>query len=125
VPTGFLLQILAIAVGGGMVQLIIFLLRRRGELHALDRTSSKPLLEEQGAFIDRLATAETKALARVAMLETRVESMTMDFAEKLQVSNRERQRIVAELASVRSELDICRAQVEVLRRKIAKGDDIL
>lgn len=115
---GFLLQILALVMGGSLVQLVIFLLRRRSELHALDRTSSKPLLEEQGAFIDRLAAAETKALARVALLEQKIDAMTLDFAERMQMANTERNRLVAQMASLQSELDMARTQVETLRAAV-------
>jgi hypothetical protein len=118
--TGVLLQILAIVVGSGMVQLLIFLLKRRGELSALDRTSSKPLLEGQGAFIDRLAAAEIKALARVSVLEARIEAMTLDFAEKMQISNAERHRMAVQLAELRSDLDVARAQIEGLRAELRR-----
>lgn len=113
--SGFALQILALVTGGSIVQLIIFLIRRRSELGALDRTSSKPLLEEQGAFIDRLAAAETKALARVSTLENRIELMTLDFAEKMNISSIERQRLSSNLAAVRSDLDTALAQIDNLR----------
>lgn len=117
---GFLLQILALVMGGSVVQLVIFLIRRRSELSALDRTSSKPLLEEQGAFIDRLTAAEAKERSRVTVLEARIEAMTIDFAERMRISNNERQRMIGEIASLRSDLDIARAQIESLQTELRR-----
>ena len=116
--SGFALQVAALLVGGGTIQLVIALIRRKGELKALDRTSAAPLLDSAGALVDRLAAQEVKALGRVTELEERISKMTLDFAEKTNQSIVERRRLGAELAAVRSDLDIAKAQIEGLRNEL-------
>jgi hypothetical protein len=120
-PTQFFLQVAALVTGGGLVQLLIFLLRRRSDLSALDRTSSKPLLEEQGAFVDRLVASETKAQTRIDALEAQRDADSKDFAERVRLVTRENKRLSAEVARVRVDLDIALGQVEELRRQLRLG----
>lgn len=51
---GFALQVLAVALGGGTVQGLIFLFRRRAEIKELDAKADAIGLEAANNFITRL-----------------------------------------------------------------------
>lgn len=119
-PSQFALQVVALITGGGIIQLIVYLLKRRSEITALDRTSAEPLLTKQDAFIDRLQLSEVKAQGLVAQLEERIANERRDFTSSLAVAHRENDRISAEVARIRTDLDIAARQVEELRRRLAE-----
>jgi hypothetical protein len=102
----------------GLSNLVIFLFRRKGELVALDRTSSSPLLESQGAFIDRLARAETVALERVRSLEGEMVSRDHEFAQQLQRCNALTARLTATVTGLRVELDLVTLELNELRHRL-------
>jgi chromosome segregation ATPase len=135
VPEGFaqmLLGIITVATGGSLVQLVIFLIKRRATLSALDTEATAPLLEQQGALVDRLAAAELKALKRVESLEEQQRARDQEFTATMEISNRERARLNSEVASLRTEVDIARRQIADLtdqlrsmsRPRRGVGDDI-
>jgi hypothetical protein len=103
--------VITVATGGSIVQLIIFLFKRRAELQALDRTSAAPLFEAQNALVDRLAAAEVKALGRVTALEEQLRVRDLEYTATLETGNRERARLTSELATLRTEVDISRRQI--------------
>lgn len=109
----------------GVVQLVIFLIKRKSELSALDRTSSKPLLEEQGAFIDRVVAAETKASLRVAELEIELKRRSDEFIINLERVTEQNRRLVHEVSSLRTDVDVARLQLDSLRRRLNLAPDAM
>jgi hypothetical protein len=129
VSAGFILQIAAIAIGGGSVQLVIFLLRRRSELHKLDAESDATLLDSANVYIATLQTGE-KALReenaalkegwaneRAAMRKEWDSERTANI-DALESSNREVSRFRLELARVQADLLSAQAQIDELRGRL-------
>lgn len=113
-----ILGVLTVAVGGGSVQLLIFLLKRRGELKALDRTSQATEREGQGAFIDRVFVSEERASKRADQLEEQIRQAQVDFADQMKLQRRENARLSAKVASLSTDLGIAQRQVGELTRQL-------
>jgi hypothetical protein len=112
--TTFALQVVALITGGGIVQLIVFLLRRRSEITALDKTASAPLLTSANELIVRLEASEARAGLRVDELTSRLASEQRSSIELLRVANDENLRLGSEIAKLRVDLGISQRQIKEL-----------
>lgn len=112
------LGVLTVAVGGSAVQLVIFLLRRRSELNALDRTAAATEREGQGAFIDRVFVSEERANKRADQLEEQMRLHQTEFADQMKLQRRENARLSAKVASLSTDLGIAQRQVGELTRQL-------
>jgi predicted nucleic acid-binding Zn-ribbon protein len=127
----FVFQILAVAVGGGTVQLTIFLLKRRAELRSLDATTGSTALVSANAYIvtlqkgEEIVRGEVKAL-KDEMAKIRRECDEERFANTLalETANRKIERFVSELARVKTDLAVATAEISNLRSRLsAQGLD--
>lgn len=127
----FLLQVAALVTGGGIVQLTIFLLRRRSELQKMDRESAAPLLKESTGMlaehrawakeqIDRLQEAEQRGTARIKALQEQLEHERKGFQDQLDRAHEENKRLSRELARLRTDQDIALRQIEELRLQLGR-----
>lgn len=114
----FVLSAIAIMVGGGSVQLFIFLLKRRGELKALDRTSEATERGGQADFIDRVFVSEEKANKRADRLEEQMKQYQVEFADQTKLQRRENARLSSKVASLSTDLSIAQRQVVELQRQL-------
>lgn len=126
---GFLLQILAIAVGGGTVQLIIFLLRRRSELKSLDRNSEASLLTGASDFMASMQAARAEDLKRIKELEdsskrdraafnaaftqlkTEKQHERTSLISQLSRANDENARLQSVVSQLQTDLNIAKGQI--------------
>lgn len=118
----FVLQVLAVMLGGGTVQLGIFLLRRRAELRQLDTASDVAVntvtdslinrLQEDGAiYRERVKSLES----RIQLLESRSDAQQKDFAEQLRIAHEENIRLTTRVAQLQTDLDISQRQIRELQ----------
>lgn len=132
----FALQIAAIFLGGGAVQLIIALLRRRGEVRGLDATADATLLGSANTIIDQLQEQLAAGALRAAAVEAELRaelaavkaefsafrvrhSADRDRAEEAMATERANlARMATELSRVRSDLVVAHAQIDELGRRI-------
>jgi chromosome segregation ATPase len=114
----FILQVVAIFLGGGSVQLGIFLLKRRSELHSLDTASDATALNSANAYVITLQAGE-KALrdevevlkAEVRRIQASLNSERTMSTDALDNASREVQRAHAELARTKADLSVAQAQI--------------
>jgi len=136
VNSAFILQIAAIAIGGGSVQFLIFLLRRRSELHKLDAESDATLLDSATDYIGTLQTGEKALRIEIADLKAELRTLKQAWAderaairgewdaeraantEALESSNRDVSRFRLQLAQVRAELSVSQSEIEELKRRV-------
>lgn len=116
--SALVLQVVAIFVGGGVLQLFMFLLRRRSEITALDKSSTAPLLASANELIVRLESSEAKLYARVETLEKRLITEQAASTDVLAISHGENRRLVREVAELRVDLDVCEARIHRLRQML-------
>jgi hypothetical protein len=114
----FILQIFALIVGGGTVQLLVFLLKRRSELRSLDTASDATALNSANAYVVTLQAGEQKLREHLAVLEVRIGNMqrTWDIerrahTEALNNAHRELSRVTAEAARMKTDLAVAQAQI--------------
>lgn len=123
IPGGvnLLLSILTVFLGGSAVQLIVFLLRRRGELKKLDTESSvltATAKNTQADATDKLIIrlqqdGETyRVIARE--LQAEMERLRRDTAEQLRIAHEEHERLTGRIATLQTDLDIARRQIRDL-----------
>ena len=131
-----MLQIAAIAIGGGSVQFVIFLLRRRAELRKLDAESDSTLLDSANVYIGTLQTGERALRDEITALKAEIRTLKLAWAdereairrewdgerlantEAMEASNREVSRFRLQLAQVRSDLSTAQAEIEELKHRI-------
>jgi chromosome segregation ATPase len=117
----FVLQVVAIALGGGSVQMGIFLLKRRSELRSLDATSGSTALTSANEYIATLqggekATREQldKVQVRTRALEKAWDSERAELTEALENETRQVARLSAYLARCKADLAVAESQIEQL-----------
>jgi hypothetical protein len=136
VTPAFLLQVAAIAVGGGSVQLAIFLLKRRAELRSLDAASDATLLNSANAYIVTLQAGDKILRAEVESLKKEILVLKQAWADERQVmreewdgerisnteamesANRMVTRCRLDLAAVRADLLVAQAQIAELAARL-------
>jgi hypothetical protein len=113
-----LLRSLPILIGGGLVQLIIFLLKRRVELRAIDATAVRTEAEANSVVV--LSAAQSLVLSdQVRDDAVRRAKDAVERAEALQTELTSQieqlQLCTRRLAAVAQELSVLRAQVAAMR----------
>lgn len=115
------LQVFGVVVGGGLLQLVIFLIKRKAEVRSLDVASDVGLLAGAQAQITGLAASEVNLRtviadkeARIATLERRLADEQADHTRTLTTCEDNADRLAADLARARSDLSTCRYELERL-----------
>lgn len=121
-----LTRAIPIMVGGGMVQAIIFLLRRRGEMRKLDADAKKVDVEADAVVVASAASSvalanslRDAAFARVGVVEVELKQLqeqVIHLAAEVTAANNK-------LTSSRARESILEAELSVIRRKLATVDD--
>lgn len=121
----FLLQVIAIASGGGTVQLLIFLLKRKPWKRSVDRESESKLLDSATDYVESLQSEIARLEAKIEKLETKVvhiqdqlDTERLEAAEKLKESYKQNRRLTTRLSQARTDLDIAMSQIEQLTREL-------
>jgi hypothetical protein len=116
-----LVRSIPILIGGGTVQLVIFIIKRRSEMRAMDAASAKNEAES-GSFVITSAArslelsdqVRDRAVARAERLETEVQRLTerLHTVEGLLSGVEELRAQVSKLSEdnvkLRAEVEICR-----------------
>lgn len=113
-----ILQIGGVLIGGGLLQLIIFLLKRRAELRTLDTASDATQLTSANEFIAilqadiKVLRAEIETLKKeVDALRKQIDNMRDDAVRSSTSSQDIIERLTLELARARSDVAVLRAQL--------------
>jgi septal ring factor EnvC (AmiA/AmiB activator) len=117
----FILQVAAIATGGGFIQLLIFVFKRRSELRSLDATSGSTALASANSYITTLQGGEKvvreeldKTRSRLQTLQERWDVERDTLTDSLNNQRREVARLAADLARCRADLAVADARVAEL-----------
>ncbi len=120
-----LLGVIQVAVGGTLVQLIIFLLRRRSEIKKLDAeakatgaTGSALLVDSATAYAVRLTERDVELTSRVDKLETKLVAEVDKALAAANVAHEEISRLTQIVSQLRVDLDIANGQVDRLRSEL-------
>lgn len=134
----FILQIAAIAIGGGSVQFAIFLIRRRAELRSLDAASDATLLNSANAYILTLQAGDKALREEVESLKTEIIVLKSAWVEEraamrrewdleraasvdaMEAANRQISRCRLDLATVKADLAVAQAQIVQLGERFAR-----
>lgn len=127
----FILQVAAIFCGGGSVQLIVMLVRRRAEIRQLNTSSdvnvstaglrqaevSEKLISQLQAdgSVHREQVADLQQ--KVIRLEDRYTQAQRGFTEDLRIAHAENARLATRVAQLQTDLDIATRQLAELRRR--------
>ena len=120
-----ILQILSIFLGGGAVQLIVAIFRRRSELREIDARASNLEDDISGKLTKRLAEELERQAGREVAMEDRIDELrnATDASRTALVTLQiEKDRLDREVAQLKQELVICRREVGDLQARI---DDTL
>jgi HAMP domain-containing protein len=117
----FILQVVAITLGGGTVQLAIFLLRRRGELRSLSVNTDATALGSANEYVKTLQDADRTLRREITDLKTEIRRMQTEWnaervvaTDALTSATRELERALTELARTKADLVVARAQITEL-----------
>lgn len=117
----FVLQVAAIALGGGSVQMAIFLLKRRSELRSLDAVSGSAALTSANQYIATLQGGEkavrdelVKVQDRFEVLQRQWDIERADLTEALANEHRQVVRLSGYLARCKSDLAVAESQIQQL-----------
>jgi hypothetical protein len=117
----FVLQVVAIALGGGSVQMAIFLLKRRSELRSLDATAGSTALTSANEYIATLQGGEKamreeldKVQARIQAMQREWDNERADLTVALENESRQVARLSGYLARCKADLSVAESQLEEL-----------
>ncbi|HEX8761684.1 MAG TPA: hypothetical protein VF734_17315 [Pseudonocardiaceae bacterium] len=117
----FILQVAAIATGGGFVQLLIFILKRRSELRNLDATSDSTALPSANSYSATLPGGEKAVREELDKKHAHLESLQKQWdieqaklTDALNNQRREVERLAADLARCRADLAVADARIAEL-----------
>jgi chromosome segregation ATPase len=117
----FVLQVVAIALGGGSVQMAIFLLKRRSELRSLDATAGSTALTSANEYIATLQGGEKamreeldKVQARIQAMQREWDNERADLTVALENESRQVARLSGYLARGKADLSVAESQLEEL-----------
>jgi hypothetical protein len=117
----FVLQVVAIALGGGSVQMGIFLLKRRSELRSLDATAGSTALTSANEYIATLQGGEKAMREELDKVQARIQSMQRewdneraDLTVALENESRQVARLSGYLARCKADLSVAESQLEEL-----------
>lgn len=113
------------ATSVAIVQLVMFLVKRRAELKQMDtsnlateRTSAEPLLKGWEAIAGELKESAKEAVSRADKVEKRMDEERAEFRASLERAHAENGRLRQEVAQLRTDNDILTRQVGELRRQL-------
>ncbi|MGH3752414.1 MAG: hypothetical protein ACRDRP_06910 [Pseudonocardiaceae bacterium] len=112
----FVLQVVAIALGGGSVQMVIFLIKRRSELRSLDATSGSAALTSANEYIATLQNGEQAMRARSEAMQKQWDTERALLTDALDNERRQVARLSADVARFRADLAVAESQIEQLTR---------
>ncbi|MGH3796035.1 MAG: hypothetical protein ACRDS0_37595 [Pseudonocardiaceae bacterium] len=115
---GLILQIAGAGGLAGLVQLIIFVIRRRPELRNLDATSGSTALTSANKYIATLQTGMDKMQSRIDSMQAGWDSERATATATLEHSRGELDRLAADLARVRADLAVAQIQIQDLVHKL-------
>ncbi|MGH3814035.1 MAG: hypothetical protein ACRDUV_16550 [Pseudonocardiaceae bacterium] len=117
----FVLQVTAIALGGGSVQMAIFLLKRRSELRSLDAASGSAALTSANEYIATLQSGEKATRSELVKMQGRSDAMQkqwdierVDLIAALENEHRQVARLSGYLARCKADLAVAQSQIEQL-----------
>jgi septal ring factor EnvC (AmiA/AmiB activator) len=116
-----ILGVLTVFLGGGMVQFMLHMSRRRNEFRTADRTSGAELLTAATADAEQLRQWIANREIRISTLETRLEEDRTQARAELERAHRENERLSQQVAQLETDLDISRGQIAQLRRQLPDG----
>lgn len=123
----FILQVAAIATGGGFIQLLIFVLKRRSELRNLDATSGSAALASANSYIATLQTGENTVRSQLDKMHTDIRAMQKQWdgeraalTDALDNERRQVARLAADLARYRADLAVADARIAELTNSPAR-----
>lgn len=111
---GFILQVAAVFLGGGSVQLTIALLKRRSEIKELDAKADAVGLEAANNFITRLQLDAEQLRQQIVNLRADQVRDIEEMTRRLTASQEREVRLQREVAMLRTDLEIARRQIEQL-----------
>ncbi|MGH3882104.1 MAG: hypothetical protein ACRDRC_01710 [Pseudonocardiaceae bacterium] len=114
-----------VLVGGGGLQLIQFLIRRKPERRKLEASASvdestasstliQRLQEDGGIYREQVKRLEEK----LTRLEDRAIQAQREFASELRTAHAENTRLTTRVAQLQTDNDILQRQIDELRRRI-------
>lgn len=127
----FVLGFLTVALGGGTVQLLVFILRRRADLRhtntASDVNVSTASLKQAEASEKLFVRLEQDNItqrdqvrdltAHVARLDDRATQAQRNFTEDLRIAHAENARLATRIAQLQTDHDIATRQLAEIRRR--------
>jgi hypothetical protein len=112
--------ITAIVAGfGALSTLLIFILRRKTDLRAVDRTSGAAERDSQTRYIETLQSGELATREELAAYVRQAEALQLNLTEKLTSSQGQLATVLRELAAVRTDCSIAEARIDELSRRVA------
>lgn len=118
-----ILQVVGVVVGGGLLQLIIFLIKRRATIRSIDTTSDATQLTSANEFILTLQSEMKVLRVEIAELKAEVDkfkrqvSITQDDAMRASSMSEDTvTRLTLELARSRSDLAVMKAELGDITR---------
>jgi len=117
--TQLILQIFTVAVGGTVVQLVVFLIRKRSELRTLNTTSDSLVVSTSNQLMDRLAAAEISGRREVDRLNALLTNERQGFTRAINSCRGEIGRLGADVARLRNDHDIAQARIRALTERIS------
>jgi len=117
--TQLVLQIVGVAVGGTLVQLIIFLVKRRSELRGINTASDSAVVTTSNLLMDRLAAAEAKGREEIDRLNQLLTDERQGFIQAINSCRSEVGRLGAEVARLRNDHDIAETRIRALTERIS------
>jgi hypothetical protein len=117
--TQLILQIVGVAIGGTLVQLIIFLIKKRSELRGINTASDSAVVTTSNMLMDRLAAAEVAGRAEIDRLNRLLTNERQGFTRAINSCRGEIGRLGADVARLRTELDVSQARIRALTERIS------
>lgn len=121
----FLINVLTVFLGGGTVQLLIFLLRRKPELKKIQSDTDSVQVQASIALVTKLQEDGSvyrdqvkSLLVKVELMESKHNTAQESFAQQLRDAHSENTRLATRVAQVQTDLDIAQRQVDDLRRRL-------
>lgn len=120
----FVLQVAAVMLGGGSVQMAIFLLKRRSELRSLDATAGSTALTSANAYISTLQSGEKAIREELDKLQSRFDTAKKQWdseratlAEDADNQRQQARRLTRELGRCKADLEVAELHIQELTRQ--------
>lgn len=111
-----LISLVAVFFGGGAVQLIVAVFRRRSELGEIDARTESMTANIADQLAARLAGENARLETRATKLETNIETLRSG----LDATRTENARLILEIVALRTDLALVRAEILDLRSRGAR-----